>query len=209
MKTFYEDSLRQSAAVSLATIDACREQVAEAVDILADSTREGGKVLFCGNGGSAADSQHLATELMIRLSRDLDRPAIGAISLCTDPSNMTAGGNDIGFDNVFARNVEGLGRAGDTLVAISTSGKSTNILRALEVARRLGMRTIGLTGGDGGELPHRCDCTIIVPSDNTQRIQEMHITIGHIVCESLEHRLYGSIPGFENSPATGSSEEQS
>ncbi len=192
MMTFYEDSLRESAEVSLATIDACRDQVAAAIDILVDSTRKGGKVLFCGNGGSAADSQHLATELMIRLSRDLDRPAIGALSLCTDASNMTAGGNDIGFENVFARNVEGLGRAGDSLVAISTSGKSPNILRALEAAGRLGMRTIGLTGGDGGELPARCDCTIVVPSKNTQRIQEMHITIGHIMCESLEQRLYGS-----------------
>lgn len=106
---FYAASLRESAEVALATIEACQEQTAEAARTIIDTYRNGGKVLFCGNGGSAADCQHLATELMIRLSHDISRPALGAISICTDPSNMTAGGNDIGFDNVFARNVEGLG----------------------------------------------------------------------------------------------------
>ena len=199
MNTFFEESLRESSALSLATIEACSRQVADAVDLLAATAKAGGTVLFCGNGGSAADCQHLATELMIRLSHDIERPAIGAISLCTDPSNMTAGGNDIGFENVFARNVEGVGRAGDALVAISTSGRSENIVRAIEVARKRGLHTVGLTGGDGGKLPELCDTTIVIPSSNTQRIQEMHITIGHIICESLERRLYGSDPNREQS----------
>jgi D-sedoheptulose 7-phosphate isomerase len=185
-----DSSLRASAEVSLQTIDACRREIEEGVRILIGTYRKGGKVLFCGNGGSAADCQHLATELMIRLSHDLKRPALGAISLCTDPSNLTAGGNDIGFENVFARNVEGLGRRGDTLVAISTSGRSLNIVRAIERARDIGMQTIGLTGMDGGSFPEICDCSIIVPSSDIQRIQETHITIGHILCEGVERQIF-------------------
>lgn len=185
-----DSSLRASAEVALQTIDACRAEIEEGVRILVATYRAGGKVLFCGNGGSAADCQHLATELMIRLSHDLQRPALGAISLCTDPSNLTAGGNDIGFENVFARNVEGLGCPGDTLVAISTSGRSPNVLRAIERAGEIGMRTIGLTGGEGGSFPEACDCSIIVPSADVQRIQETHITIGHILCEGVERQMF-------------------
>ncbi len=190
MSTFFEDSLRESAEVALATVNACRDQVSDALKLLVETAERGGTILFCGNGGSAADCQHLATELMIRLSHDLDRPAIGAISLCTDPSNVTAGGNDIGFENVFARNVEGLGRSGDTLVAISTSGNSENILRAIQQAEKSGLRTVGLSGGDGGKMAAICDVTITVPSENVQRIQETHIVIGHVLCESLERRLF-------------------
>lgn len=188
---FIESSLRASAEVALRTIEACRGEIEQGIGILISTYEAGGKVLFCGNGGSAADCQHLATELMIRLSHDIRRPALGAISLCTDPSNLTAGGNDIGFENVFARNVEGLGRSGDTLVAISTSGRSANVLRAIEKGREIGMRTIGLTGGDGGSFPEACDCTIIVPSTDVQRIQETHITIGHILCEGVEQQMFG------------------
>jgi D-sedoheptulose 7-phosphate isomerase len=188
---FFSSSLRESAEVKLRTIESCRDQVLMAVEMIAGVYNNGGKVLLCGNGGSAADCQHLATELMIRLNHDIQRPALGAISLCTDPSNLTAGGNDIGFENVFARNVEGLGSAGDVLVAISTSGRSPNVMRAVEAAKRKGMKSIGLLGGSGGTLKGMCDIAIVVPSENTQRIQETHITIGHIICESVEQELYG------------------
>ncbi len=192
VEQFYEASLRESAEVKQRTIEACRSAVLKAVEIVTNAYRNNGTVLFCGNGGSAADCQHLATELMIRLNHDITRPALGAISICTDPSNMTAGGNDIGFENVFARNVQGLGRRGDVLIGISTSGRSRNVALAMQAARTLGMATIGLLGGDGGTIAAECDVAIIVPTSNTQRIQETHITLGHIVCESVEQLLYGT-----------------
>jgi D-sedoheptulose 7-phosphate isomerase len=191
LDTFYTESLRESAEVKERTIEACRSDVLRAIEIITESYRGGGKVLFCGNGGSAADCQHLATELMIRLNHDIKRPALGAISLCTDPSNVTACGNDLGFEQLFARNVEGLGSRGDVLVGISTSGRSRNVVLAMEAARSKGMRTISLLGGSGGTLKDQCDVAIVVPSDNTQRIQEAHITIGHIICESVEQLLHG------------------
>lgn len=191
LEHFYEESLRESAEVKQRTIDSCRAGVMSAIEEIAGSYRNGGKILFCGNGGSAADCQHLATELMIRLNHDIKRPALGAISLCTDPSNMTAGGNDIGFEQVFARNVEGLGSRGDILFGISTSGRSLNVRLAVDAARAKGMKSICLLGGSGGELKQLCDIPIIVPSDNTQRIQEAHITLGHIICESVEQLLHG------------------
>lgn len=186
----FEPSLRRSAEVALASIDACRASTERAVELIVDVYRGGGRLFFCGNGGSAADAQHLATELMIRLDRDIERPALGAISLATDPSNMTAGGNDIGFEKVFARNLQGLGRAGDGLVAISTSGNSPNILEACRLAARSGIATIGLTGGTGGRLAEEADVAIVVPSDDVQHIQETHITLGHIICVAVERTLY-------------------
>jgi D-sedoheptulose 7-phosphate isomerase len=192
IEQFFSDSLRESAQVKEQTIDACRADVLGAIESITAAYRGGGKVLFCGNGGSAADCQHLATELMIRLNHDIQRPALAALSLCTDPSNMTAGGNDIGFDNVFARNVEGLGAPGDVLVGISTSGRSRNVALAIEKARERGLRTVGLLGGTGGPIRELCDVAIVVPSTNTQRIQEAHITLGHIICEAVEQLLYGA-----------------
>ncbi|MBS1911021.1 MAG: SIS domain-containing protein [Bacteroidetes bacterium] len=192
IEDFYVQSLRESAEVKERSIEACRAATLRAIEVISEAYRNGGKVLFCGNGGSAADCQHLATELMIRLNHDIQRPALGAVSLATDPSNMTAGGNDIGFDNVFARNVEGLGRAGDVLVGISTSGRSRNVMAAVQTARTIGMHTICLLGGDGGVLKDACDVPIIVPSTDTQRIQETHIVLGHIICGSVEHTLYGN-----------------
>jgi D-sedoheptulose 7-phosphate isomerase len=188
--SFYADSLSDSARVKESTIDACRADVMSAIDVVVDTYRNGGKILFCGNGGSAADCQHLATELMVRLNHDVKRPALGAISLCTDPSNLTACGNDLGFEELFARSVEGLGRAGDLLVGISTSGRSKNVIRAVEKAKSIGMKTLCLLGGTGGELKDLCDVAVVVPSSNTQRIQETHITLGHIICESAESLLY-------------------
>jgi D-sedoheptulose 7-phosphate isomerase len=187
---FYTESLRESAEVKQRTIEACREDVLAAIEVVADAYRGGRKLLFCGNGGSAADCQHLATELMIRLNHDIQRPALGAISLCTDPSATTACGNDLGFEQLFARSVEGLGSEGDVLIGISTSGGSQNVVLAVEAARRKGMKTICLLGGSGGVLKEMCDVAIVVPSSNTQRIQEVHITIGHVICESVESLLY-------------------
>ena len=129
---------------------------------------------------------------MIRLSHHIQRPALPAIALTTDSSNLTAGGNDIGFENIFARNVEGLGILGDILLAISTSGNSPNIINAVEKAHSKGMKVIGFLGGSGGKLKSMVDLPVVVPSDNTQRIQEGHITIAHIVCELVEDRLYGN-----------------
>lgn len=172
-------------------ITECDISISEAADLLIDCVKAGNKILLCGNGGSAADSQHLATEFMIRLSHDLDRPAIAAIALTTDSSNLTAGGNDIGFDNVLARNVEGLGSEGDVLIAISTSGNSRNIIKAVEKAHEKKMQVIGFLGGDGGQLMPLVQVPIIIPSDNTQRIQEGHITVGHILCELTEREIYG------------------
>ncbi len=159
------------------------------VDACEAAMRGGGKLFFCGNGGSAADSQHLATEWLVRLRSKVERPSWPAIALTLDPTALTAGGNDYGFDEVFARPLSGLGRAGDVLFGITTSGRSPNVLRALETARGIGIVTVGLLGGDGGPAKALCDHPLIVPSTVTARIQEAHITLGHVVLELLEDRL--------------------
>ncbi len=188
---FFSDSLNESAETKLNIEKLCKESVLKAVDIISEAYRKGKKVLLCGNGGSAADSQHIATELMIRLSHKINRPALPAIALTTDTSNLTAGSNDLGFENVFARSVEGLGNEGDILIAISTSGNSRNIIKAVEKAREKKITVIGFLGGSGGILKDKVDLAIIVPSYNVQRIQEGHITIAHIICELVETELYG------------------
>jgi D-sedoheptulose 7-phosphate isomerase len=190
-KSFFRDSLQESAETKLNILASCGNDVSGAIDIVIESLKAGGKIMFCGNGGSAADSQHLATEFVIRLSHDLERPAIAAIALTTDSSMLTAGGNDIGFENVIARNVEALGREGDVLIGISTSGNSANIIKAFEKAKSKKLKTIALLGGKGGKILGTTDCAIVIPSANTQRIQEGHITIGHIICESVEREMYG------------------
>ncbi len=161
--------------------------VLAAVDaILAAVTRDGA-VLVCGNGGSAADAQHFVAELVGRFGRE--RRALRAVALSTDTSILTAIGNDYGFERVFARQVEAHGRAGDVLVGISTSGQSPNVLAAIEVARALGMRTIALTGRDGGVLGTRADIHVNVPEPETARAQEVHITLLHAMCELIEREL--------------------
>jgi D-sedoheptulose 7-phosphate isomerase len=190
-KKFIIDSLNESAETKLKIKDQLMEDILKAVDLLSTCFKEGNKLLLCGNGGSAADCQHIATELMIRLSHQIQRPALPAIALTTDTSNLTAGGNDIGFENVFARNVEGLGNTGDVLLAISTSGNSPNVIKAVEMAHRKGMKVIGFLGGNGGKLKSIVDLPIVIPSSNVQRIQEGHITIAHIICELVEDKLYG------------------
>ncbi|MDA0701939.1 MAG: SIS domain-containing protein, partial [Proteobacteria bacterium] len=151
------------------------------------AVRGGGKILFFGNGGSAGDAQHLATELTIRYKDD--RAPIAAIALTTDSSALTAGGNDLGFDAVFSRQVEALGRPGDLAIGISTSGRSPNVLRALEVAKAGGLVAAALSGRDGGALVGLADPLLIVPSTTTARIQEMHITLGQMFCGALEIEL--------------------
>ncbi|WP_277300911.1 D-sedoheptulose 7-phosphate isomerase [Veillonella montpellierensis] len=145
---------------------------------------DGYKILLCGNGGSAADAQHLAAELIGRFVKE--RRSLAAVALTTDTSILTSIANDYSYDTVFERQVEGLGRSGDVLIGISTSGNSENVLRAMKKARDIGMHTIGLTGEDGGKLKAICDLTLTVPSRITARIQEMHILAGHIICELVE-----------------------
>ena len=188
---FIVDSLKESSELKLNIEKNCKAEILVAVQSLADAFRKGKKLLLCGNGGSAADCQHIATELVIRLSHHIQRPALPAIALTTDTSNITAGGNDIGFENVFARNVEGLGAEGDVLLAISTSGNSPNIIKAVEKAHQKKMFVIGLLGDNGGKIKPLVDLPIIMPSSNIQRIQEGHITVAHIICELVETALYG------------------
>lgn len=188
---FFEESLTESAETKQNILKHCREDVFKAIDAIKESLANGGKVMFCGNGGSAADSQHLATEFVIRLSHDLNRPAMAAIALTTDSSMLTAGSNDLGYENVFARSVEGLGREGDILIGISTSGNSRNVIKAFHTAKSKKIKTIAFLGGNGGKMNGLADISITIPSHNTQRIQEGHITVGHIICESVERELYG------------------
>lgn len=188
---FIIDSLNESASVKTQIIESCLKNIISAAEILTDAFRRGNKLLLCGNGGSAADCQHMAAEFVIRLSHNLNRPALPAIALTTDTSNLTAGGNDIGFENVFSRSIEGLGRNGDVLIAISTSGNSPNIIKAVETARSKGIKVIGFLGDTGGKLQKLVDLPINIPSSSTQRIQEGHITVGHIICELTEEELYG------------------
>lgn len=188
--SFIKDSLKESSEIKLKVSELCYEDILKVADLIVGCIKNGNKLLLCGNGGSAADCQHIAAEFMVRLSHDVDRPAIGAVALTTDSSNITAGGNDIGFENIFARNVEGLGNEGDILIGISTSGNSENIIRAVKKAKEKGMITIGLLGKTGGKLKNICDYSVCVPSENVQRIQESHITIGHILCEITEREIY-------------------
>ena len=153
-----------------------------------DALRQGRKILFAGNGGSAADAQHLAGELVSRFN--YDRPGLAAFALTTDTSVLTAIGNDYGYERAFARQVEAVGQAGDVLIGISTSGRSPNILRALEVARARGLVTVGLTGRGGGQMPALCDHLLRTPSDLTPRIQEGHIAMGHTICWLIERQMF-------------------
>jgi D-sedoheptulose 7-phosphate isomerase len=170
-----------------ATAQVLGESFVQTLGILKEGLQRGGKLMFFGNGGSAADAQHIAAELLIRYKTD--RVSIAAMSLATDTSTMTACGNDLGFDALFERQIAGLGRKHDVAVGISTSGKSVNVLRGVRQAKQMGLKTIGLTGGSGGELMRLCDAAIVVPSAVTARIQETHILIGHIWCKALEQGL--------------------
>jgi D-sedoheptulose 7-phosphate isomerase len=188
---FIRSSLRESAATKLRIEGQLLSQISRAIDLIKEALNRKNKILLCGNGGSAADAQHLATEFVIRLNPGIQRPGLPAIALTTDTSNLTAGANDLGYDNVFARSVEALGTEGDVLIGISTSGNSESINRAFRTAQKKKMITIGFLGKDGGTSKGLCDLPIIVPAQDTQRIQEGHITIGHIVFQQVEQELFG------------------
>lgn len=192
MRQIVIDQLNESACVKQKTAELLADKIVEAAEIIIDSYRRGGKLLLIGNGGSAADAQHIAAELVGRFK--MERKALPAIALTTNTSILTALGNDYHYDVVFARKVEAFANhSADVLLAISTSGNSSNILRATEVAKNRGIRVIGLTGRGGGSLKNNVDIALIVPSDDTQRIQEAHITIGHIICDLVERSLFSEV----------------
>lgn len=187
---FVRQTLLASAEVHRRAAERLAATAAEVAGRMADCLRGGGKLLFCGNGGSAADCQHLATEFASALDRDRPRPALAALALTTDTSFLTASANDFGFEQVFARQVAALGRPGDLLVAISASGNSANILGALERARASGLGTALLTGEGGGAAAALADLVLAVPSRDTQHIQEVHIALGHALCALVERALF-------------------
>jgi len=184
---FYSAEFTEHALVAQATARDLRQPFEALLACCLKAVRGGGKILFFGNGGSAADAQHLATELTVRYKSN--RKAIAAIALTTDTSALTAIGNDLGFDELFARQIEALGRPGDVAIAISTSGKSANIIRGLKQAKAMGLVAAALGGKGGGHMLGIADPLLIVPSDTTARIQEMHITLGQMLCGALEIEL--------------------
>lgn len=192
-ENFYFDihkRIERSIETKRKLMDLVSNKIFETGLVIADKLGEGNKVLLCGNGGSAADSQHIAAELVIRFRGNVNRKALPAIALTVDPSIMTAGGNDFGFENVFAREVEAYGNKDDILIGISTSGNSPNVLKAIETANSKGLVTIGLLGGNGGKIAPICQYTVVVPESETALIQECHIMIGHIWCEIIEEYLF-------------------
>jgi len=186
-RDYFNDELEDHGEVLAKTRAALGPSFQEMLTCWITAIEGGNKILFFGNGGSAADAQHLAAELVIRFVED--RKPIAAIALNTDTSALTAGANDLGFDEVFARQIDALGRTGDVAVGISTSGTSPNIVKALEMARKKGLVTNAFTGRDGGRMPDLADVSLIVPAQSTRRIQEMHITLGHMLCGALEKSL--------------------
>jgi D-sedoheptulose 7-phosphate isomerase len=188
--------LMASAEVTKLTAELCLESIAAAAELIAASFRAGGKLLLCGNGGSAADCQHLATEFVSMMEKEFQRPPLPAIALTTYTSFLTAFSNDFGYERVFERQVQAHGKPGDVLIGISTSGNSPSVLCAVEAAHGLGMKTIGLTGS-GGRLASIADVTISIPSSDTQQIQETHLAVEHILCDLVECHLFNKaeLPG--------------
>lgn len=182
--------LEGSASVKRKMMVSCVDSIVSAAELMIETIKSGAKILLCGNGGSAADSQHLAAELVSKLK--LERSAIPAIALTTNTSTLTAVANDYDFSQVFVRQLEAFGKRNDLLVGISTSGNSENVLKAVDYAHKNGLRTIVMTGGNGGDLAGKADVDIIVPSEDVQRIQEAHITVGHILCDILEQSIFGN-----------------
>ena len=178
--------LAETIAVLKATI-ALEQEILLTVEAWKTAIKAGGKVIFCGNGGSAADAQHLSAELMGRFL--FDRAPMAAVSLTVDTSALTAIGNDYGFEHVFSRQLRGIGKSGDVIFALSTSGNSANVIKAFELAREIGITTVGLTGRGGGKMAEVCDILLAVPHDKTNHIQEAHIAIGHMICAMVEDNL--------------------
>ena len=184
---FFDAQMSEHAAVAQATAEGLRGPFRDLVGSCVAAVRGGNKILFFGTGGSAADAQHLATELTGRFSKNRD--PIAGLALTTDSSALTAIGNDLGFEELFARQIAALGRPGDVAIGITTSGNSANVIRALERAREMGLVAAALTGNDGGALKGVADPLLVVPSKVTARIQEMHITLGQMLCAALEQEL--------------------
>jgi D-sedoheptulose 7-phosphate isomerase len=198
MKHLVQKQLAQSIATLQAVL--ADEQISDTIatigKLTADAMRSGHKLLVAGNGGSAADAQHLVAEFVVRLT--VNRPALRAIALTTDSSILTAAGNDYGFDHLFERQIEALGQPGDVFLGISTSGNSPNILKALHQAKKMGILTIGFSGNDGGKMRDLCDHNIIIPSNVTMNIQESHLALEHIFCMVVERCTFG--PDFDTKP---------
>ena len=187
MTSYFDREFDEHLSVASATSDAVHGEFDRTLSAWINCIRDGGKILFFGNGGSASDAQHLATELAVRFKNDRD--PIAALALTTDTSSLTAIGNDYGFDHLFARQIAAVGKPGDVAVGISTSGRSANVLEWLKTARAKGLVATGLTGGDGGMMRELADPLLVVPSKTTARIQEMHITLGQMLCGALELEL--------------------
>ena len=185
-------ALRDGARLRHLVLERCGDSIAKASAVVTEALLRGNKILIFGNGGSAADAQHIAAELVGRFVAE--RRALPAIALTVDTSALTAIANDYGFDQVYARQLRALGRPGDVAIAISTSGRSPNILAAVEAARELGLSVVGLTGGKGQPFAALCDACVVVPSTNTARIQEIHITVGHVICEVVDARVLAHMP---------------
>lgn len=179
--------LRDLAALATRTAEALAPDIARAASLVRATLDRGGTLFFSGNGGSAADAQHMATEYVVRYMRN--RRALPAIALTTDTSLLTAAGNDFGFDEIFARQVEALVRPGDLLIIHSTSGNSPNVLRAADVARGKGVAVLSLSARDGGALRERSDVALVIPTDRTDRAQEIHLCVQHLICEVVENAL--------------------
>lgn len=188
METAITRRLRELASVATATADALAASLETATSMIRETVRRGGTLYFCGNGGSAADAQHLATEYVVRYMRT--RRALAAVALTTDTSLLTAAGNDLGFAEIFARQVEALARPGDLLIIHSTSGQSPNVLRAAEAARALGVPVLAFSSRDGGALRAIADHSVIVPTERTDRAQEIHLCIEHAICEVIEGEVH-------------------
>ena len=187
LAAYFKAEFTEHHNVARATETALSDAFADLIGACVKSIRGGGNLMFFGNGGSAADAQHLATELTVRYKTD--RAAIAAIALTTDGSALTAAGNDLGFERVFARQIEALGRPGDVAIALSTSGKSPNVIAALKQAKAMKLVTVALGGKGGGDMKGLADHLLVVPSDTTARIQEMHIALGQMLCGALEIEL--------------------
>lgn len=179
----------ESARVKVEFAKGSSEAIGAAVALISQGFKAGRKLLLFGNGGSAADAQHIAAEFVNRFQ--MERPGLPAIALTTDSSILTSIGNDSDFTEIFARQVKALGEEGDVAIAISTSGTSANVIRGVETAKEIQMQVIGFTGGDGGKLAQLCDIPLIVPSDSVSHIQESHITLGHVICELVDQTLFG------------------
>lgn len=194
MNQLIRDHLEKSIHTKQKVLESCMPQIETAGQIVSDGLADGKKLLLCGNGGSAADAQHIAAELLIRYRAEPRRRSLPAISLASDSSSITAGANDLGFEDVYSRQVEGLGREGDVLLGITTSGNSENILRAFQSAKNLGMKNVLFTGKTGGKILQEhgdlIDASVCVPEQTTAYIQESHIAIGHILCRIIEYRLF-------------------